>query len=473
MKGQVKLFSDLRGFGFILGEDGKDYFVHYNMINAEGYRTLKPGMEVNFKPISSLRGNQAWSVEISPDITKKASEISFPLKLKLNPFTPQDPITDPKKFAGRSQILVNAIDCLFNNKNVLVTGARGIGKSSIAYQLVNLTKGDRTLIERIGLDTCGYQFNHLSGDHRCIAGNTLSSIAKGLLGTLRQKEGLQEKISSIVSKWECDLKIFKYSEQTEKVQTNFDEVALELAIATEDILRIIQSDTTGVCYLIDEVDVLDPGVNLAPFLKSVVEKLRIDGYSNVSFILSGVTGSVTNLISQHPSAARLTETLSIDPMTSEELGEIIDNCLYETPTKISFGAKDAIIKLSGMFPAPVHLLGYHAFRLDKDSNIDNRDVEFARDFIVQEIKRQDFQGRLEKFSGRDEANILKVLAHPKSERLTAVDIAKEVYIPPHKVSSILEEHKHLGTFVKKTGMIYEISEPLFRIYLRWISGISI
>ncbi len=28
MKGKVKFFNELKGFGFIIGEDGKQYFVH-------------------------------------------------------------------------------------------------------------------------------------------------------------------------------------------------------------------------------------------------------------------------------------------------------------------------------------------------------------------------------------------------------------------------------------------------------------
>lgn len=28
MKGKVKFFNEMKGFGFIAGEDGKEYFVH-------------------------------------------------------------------------------------------------------------------------------------------------------------------------------------------------------------------------------------------------------------------------------------------------------------------------------------------------------------------------------------------------------------------------------------------------------------
>ena len=60
--GKVKMFSDTRGFGFIEGEDGKDYFVHYSRIEGSGYRFLAIDQRVEFTPIDTARGPQAIDV---------------------------------------------------------------------------------------------------------------------------------------------------------------------------------------------------------------------------------------------------------------------------------------------------------------------------------------------------------------------------------------------------------------------------
>ena len=41
MQGKVKWFNQEKGFGFIVGEDEKEYFVHYSQIRQEGFKTLE------------------------------------------------------------------------------------------------------------------------------------------------------------------------------------------------------------------------------------------------------------------------------------------------------------------------------------------------------------------------------------------------------------------------------------------------
>jgi CspA family cold shock protein len=48
-KGTVKWFNAQKGYGFITSEaDGKDVFVHFSGINADGYKTLDEGATVTF-----------------------------------------------------------------------------------------------------------------------------------------------------------------------------------------------------------------------------------------------------------------------------------------------------------------------------------------------------------------------------------------------------------------------------------------
>lgn len=49
MKGTVKWFNTQKGYGFIVGEDGAEYFAHQTQIKMDGFRTLDAGDVVEFE----------------------------------------------------------------------------------------------------------------------------------------------------------------------------------------------------------------------------------------------------------------------------------------------------------------------------------------------------------------------------------------------------------------------------------------
>ena len=63
--GSVTWFSDTKGYGFIAGDDGVEYFVHYSRIVGEGFRSLGNLQHVEFTPIKTERGPQAIDVTSS------------------------------------------------------------------------------------------------------------------------------------------------------------------------------------------------------------------------------------------------------------------------------------------------------------------------------------------------------------------------------------------------------------------------
>ena len=49
MNGKVKWFNNKKGYGFITGEDEKDYFLHFSkIITDKRYKALKNGTNVTF-----------------------------------------------------------------------------------------------------------------------------------------------------------------------------------------------------------------------------------------------------------------------------------------------------------------------------------------------------------------------------------------------------------------------------------------
>jgi len=61
MKGNVKWYNARKGYGFLLGEDGKEVFVHRSALPMDA--SLNEGDAVEFEVETSDRGPQAKNVK--------------------------------------------------------------------------------------------------------------------------------------------------------------------------------------------------------------------------------------------------------------------------------------------------------------------------------------------------------------------------------------------------------------------------
>ncbi len=70
--GQVKWFDSKKGYGFIVGPEGKDVFVHYSNIDGDGFRSLREGEPVEYELVETPKGLAASHVRIAAVVGQPA-----------------------------------------------------------------------------------------------------------------------------------------------------------------------------------------------------------------------------------------------------------------------------------------------------------------------------------------------------------------------------------------------------------------
>ena len=89
MKGKVKFFNDGKGFGFIVADDGKDYFVHQTGLN-EGV-IVQENDSVTFDVEDGDRGPKAVNVSIDTESSDEAPvEDEAPAEDEEEPSQPEE-----------------------------------------------------------------------------------------------------------------------------------------------------------------------------------------------------------------------------------------------------------------------------------------------------------------------------------------------------------------------------------------------
>ncbi len=305
-----------------------------------------------------------------------------------NAFTPAQPVTDRRMFAGRLPVLSRLIEVIEDRlSHVVVFGERGIGKTSLLHILADLASESRYLVIR-GTCGAGSRFDEMFR-------NLLSEVPVLFLRNVSPTDHSVEEGASLATRLPAG---------------PFD--ARELS----DLLGQITG--TRILIILDEYDRLE-NEQFRQYTAELIKNLS-DRAAPVQLIIAGVSSNLHELIGYIPSIRRNVIGLPVPRLNADEVQSIIR--IGETTAGVTFEpmVSDLVFALSNGSPYMTRLICHHASGIaldDKRLTVSRQDVEAGLDRMVEEAEGRlayATANRMQRVDIKHQAALLGVIARVAS-----------------------------------------------------------
>ena len=291
-------------------------------------------------------------------------------------FVPSKAIRKEKEFfAGRRDLILEALDEFETpGRSLVVYGERGVGKTSVAWQIYELASGDATLMRHWGIQDSPPQL-----DHKCVwlqCERNMGSIEGALLRLfLKSPDGVtffdrfprvfrRKKIfESLKQKYKIDLKVIGAElEALSKGVRTPNELSSELldkeasirALFNEVLAEIKDDDEyseSEIVIFFDEVDVLPVKRGIGSLIKET---------NSARFVVVGVFDNLEDVIEDHPSVVRKIARCVVPGLTNDEIDWIYNRAegVYEGQLEFDQDFRSMVLNKAHGFPWLVQSFGH-------------------------------------------------------------------------------------------------------------------
>lgn len=280
-----------------------------------------------------------------------------PLRSRLRrAFTPSQPVSDVRMFAGRRELLLALIRAIEEEQmHVVIFGDRGIGKTSMLHVLSQLAREARYIVR------------YYSCSETSDFDTTIRAIA-------------------------ADIPLL-YSSDYDPAADDTDNTATLHQIFPEGVASVAQASDvldkltgTRVLIILDEFD----RATSEEFKRSIAELVKSlsDRMIRVQIVVAGVAANLTELLEYIPSIRRNIVGVAVPVMERDELRELIQLGAQVSELVFVQSAMDEIIGAANGSPYVASLLSQHAAAaaLDRDRRqVERSDVTIAVKRAVSEM----------------------------------------------------------------------------------------
>lgn len=403
-----------------------------------------------------------------------------------NAFQPSKEVRDADRFAGRAEVVKQSYYALVTaGSNIAVVGNRGIGKSSLARQIVRMASGKNDLLKKLGLEVeerldflpiyfaCGDSvantdelLERLLTSRSCLL-EWIYDVPKAK----REIDSLQPKLNAGIASLEGN------TEVEEEKEPALSQHSID-TVFTNVLQAIVDSGLTrdGVLIVVDEFDQIKDPSGFSRLLKSLATNVP-----KVKFAIVGVAQDIQNLIKEHQSADRLFagSIIKLPPMDQDELAEIVHIAEKTIDEYVTFTdqAVDRLVSLAQGHPYMIHLIGKYALRIayqERRGSITLDHINEALRAIAERGADPILEGRYKKAiqSSTQRETVLKAMASSqgKDGEIWTTDaykvaLDKEVDNASQYVGQLVTED-YGEELVKVRERYYRFRDSLFAAYVQ-------
>jgi hypothetical protein len=257
--------------------------------------------------------------------------------------TPSDSIKTPERLFGREKTLTR-IDRAFSSpgRQIFIYGDRGVGKTSLALTTAYLHTG----VENPPIYVMCGRTNNFAQTIQAI-GNAVVPVEKRL-----------ERLSTGGS-FNFSVAGFGVGMSDPPSQNNGITAPQSLTEALDVVRYVASKRRNTTIIIIDEMERIE-GVaereKFAEFIRNIPE-LDVD----VRFIFCGIMHDVDQLLTSHPSAGRILETIELKRLNHSDLWKILTVVAEKLNVELQQEALIRVSQISDGFPHYVHLIGEALF----------------------------------------------------------------------------------------------------------------
>jgi Cdc6-like AAA superfamily ATPase len=250
--------------------------------------------------------------------------------------------------------------------NFMLTGERGIGKTSLLDYLKDVAAG---LID-IGSEKVSFLVIETDIDQKTTQLGLVRKVELGLRRELGKSEKARQWLSTawqFLQRAEAAGISLKQTRDSE-ADLAIEEFAYSLAETVNRVTNASSGDTfsakyDGLLLLIDEADNASADLGLGSFTKLLLERLQRQNCERVMVGLAGLPELRQVLLDSHPSSLRVFEEIPLGRLTDDEVKAVIRICLEranklnEQKTTITPAAEQTLINLSEGYPHFIQQFG--------------------------------------------------------------------------------------------------------------------